>query len=196
MSKFLKLFHKNIKTQRLEMRVLGATKNNASMIYDILKHESPEDFQYIMFSARHRTPLPKSKKEILQILQMDTDKKNTHDVAWYVFHQDKLIGYQKVHYFEISKAFKFTDVWFIKSAWGNGFNQEIHKKLESIAFEKLKAHSAIRECMDVNVRSEKSIRASGYHLDGCLRECNPLPDGTWANQLVFTKLHTEYTKTR
>ena len=113
-------------------------------------------------------------------------------VVWYVFYNGKLIGHHGVFYFDNNKSMQGGNVWFVKSAWGNGFNHEIHDMLAKKAFKELGVNRIMRQCMAGNERSKKSILSSGFHLDGRIRATNYMPDGTWMDQLVFTKLAEEY----
>ena len=194
MEKFFKLFKRDIKTERLQLRTLEPTLENAKLIWDTIKNEDPKDFQYTRFSPKYDKSLPESVDEVLAIMKNDEKMSNENGAIWYIFHNNKLIGYQRIHYWERNKTLQFAEVWFIKSAWGNGFNREIHDMLEHIAFEKLHVHRTARQCMAINIRSKKSIMNSGYHLDGTIRDSNLMPDGTWVDHLNFTKLETEYGK--
>jgi len=194
MEKFFKLFKRDIKTERLEMRILEPTLENAKLVWDAIKNEDPKDFQYTRFSPKYDKSLPESVDEVLAIMKNDEKMSNENGAIWYIFHNNKLIGYQRIHYWESNKTLQFAEVWFIKSAWGHGFNRETHDMLEHIAFEKLHVHRTARQCMATNIRSKKSIMNSGYHLDGIMRDSNLMPDGTWVDHLNFTKLETEYGK--
>lgn len=194
MEKFFNLFKRNFKTNRLELRILNATPENAEIVWNVIKHENPTDFMYISFSPKYNKPLPESVDEVLSIMKNDDKIATENGVIWYVFYDNKLIGYQRIHFIESNNTLAFSAVWFVKSAWGNGFSKEIHEFLEKIAFEELKVHRTGRQCMGGNMRSKKSIESSGYHLDGCMRDANLMKDGTYMNHLVFTKLENEYKK--
>ena len=194
MEKFFKLFKRDLKTERLEMRILEPTPENAKIVWDVLKNENPEDFQFIRFSPKYDTPLPKSSDEVLVIMQNDAKMMGENGVVWYVFHENKLVGYARVHYWDNNKTLQIAAVWLVKSAWGYGFYKEIREAVEKIAIEDLGVHRIGIQCMGGNIRSKSSIEHGGYHLDGCMRDANLMPDGTWMDQLVFTKLASEYGK--
>ena len=44
MEQFMKIFNKNLKTQRLELRILEPTLENAKLVWDVLKNEKKENF--------------------------------------------------------------------------------------------------------------------------------------------------------
>ena len=192
MNKFFKLFKRNLKTERLELRILEPTKENAKLVWNAIKNENPDDFAFIHYSPKYDKPLPKSLNETLETMKNYAKAFKLHGVLWYVFHDGKLIGFHGVSYNRENDTVNLGNVWFIKSAWGNGYNHEIHNLLEKITFKDLKTHRMSRQCMANNERSQKSISRSGYHLDGRLREYAQLPDGTWTDHLIFSKLASEY----
>jgi len=194
MEKFFELFKRDFKTERLEMRVLEPTPENAKLIWNAIKNEKPADFQFIRFSPKYDKPLPTSSDEVLAIMQNDEKMAHENGMIWYVFHDGKLVGYARVHYFDSNKTLQIAAIWLVKVAWGYGFYKEIRDVLEKIAFKDLGAHRIGIQCMAGNVHSKKSIENSGYHLDGCMRDANMMPDGTWMDHLVFTKLASEYRK--
>lgn len=193
MEKFYKLFRRNLKTKRLELRVLEPTEENAKLVWDAVKNENPADFKYINWSPNYKTPLPKSLEEVLKTMEQE----QKHDIIpngaiWYVFHDGKLIGHHGVFYFDNNKSMQSGNVWFVKSAQGQGFNQEIWSLLMKMAFEELGVNRILRQCMADNKQSQKSISGSGFHLDGRVRASTMMPDGTFMDNLVFTKLASEY----
>ena len=193
MEKFYKLFRQNLKTQRLELRVLDPTPENAKLVWEAIKNENPMDFKYVNWTPGYKKPLPESFEETLT--QMQQEQK--HDVVpngavWYVFHNGQLIGHHGVFYFDNNKSMQSGNVWFIKSAQRRGFNQEIGALIIKMAFEHLGANRIMRQCMANNEQSQKSISSSGFHLDGRIRASTQMPDGTFMDQLVFTKLASEY----
>ena len=190
MEKFYEIFRRDLKTKRLELRVLEPTIANAQMIWDVLKNENPMDYRYMWYSATHKSHLPESVDETLEIMQRDSKYKN--GVVWFVFHDGKFIGYQRIHFIDSSDTIQCASVWFVKTAWGQGFNQEVHKKIEQLGFQDLGANRICRQAMEGNVCSVNSIKKSGYQLDGIDRAANKMPDGTYMNHLLFSKLKSEY----
>lgn len=187
--RFFELFKQNLKTERLEMRILEPTPQNAKTVYDAIKNENPEDFKYAPMVEKGI--LPTSESETLQMMQRH--KKWCHNgVDWFVFCDNILVGYQRIHYWPENRTVQCSDVWFLKKYWGKGFNQEIHRKIEEIAFEKLHANRICRQCMKDNINSFKSIKKSGFHHDGNERQFFRMPDGSFMDQCRFSKLANEY----
>jgi len=192
LTKFFELFRRDLKTKRLELRILDATLENATLVWNAIKDENPADFAFIHFSPNFDKPLPTSLDETLETMKNYANAFKNTGVLWYVFNDGKLIGFHGVSYNQENDSVSPGNVWFVKSAWGHGFNHEIHNLLEKITFEDLHVHRMMRQCMANNERSQKSILSSGYHLDGRLREFARLQDGTWVDHLIFSKLASEY----
>ena len=191
MEKFFELFKQNLKTERLEMRILEPTEENARLVWNALKNENPEDFKYAPMVENGI--LPKSQAETLQMMQKHKKWCN-NGVDWYIFYNNNLVGYQRIHYWPENRTVQCSDVWFLKKYWGKGFNQEIHKKIEEIAFEKLQANRICRQCIKDNKNSYESIKKSGFHHDGDERQSFRMPDGKFMDQCRFSKLIGEYGK--
>lgn len=131
--------------------------------------------------------------EILKQMQQEQERDvNPNGAIWYVFYNGKLIGHHGIFYFNNNKTIRSGNIWFVKSAQGQGFNQEIWALLMKLAFEKLAANRIMRQCMGDNSQSQKSISSSGFHLDDRIRASTMLSDGTFMDQLIFTKLKSEY----
>lgn len=192
MKKFFELFRRDLKTDRLELRILEPTPENAEMVWNVVKNEKPDDFKYTWFTVSHKSHLTESVEETQERMKIDYESKN--GCAYYVFYNNKFIGYMRIHFWAESRTLQCASVWFIKSMWGKGFNKEIHDKLEDIAFNGLQVNRICRQTMAENIASKKSIEHSGYHLDGIDRQSNRMPDGTYMDHLWFSKLASEYKK--
>jgi len=192
MKKFFELFRRDLKTPRLELRILEPTPENAEMVWSVVKNEKPDDFKYTWFTVSHKSHLTESVEETQERMKIDYESKN--GCAYYVFYNNKFIGYMRIHFWAESRTLQCASVWFIKSMWGKGFNKEIHDKLEDIAFNGLQVNRICRQTMAENIASKKSIEHSGYHLDGIDRQSNRMPDGTYMDHLWFSKLASEYKK--
>ncbi|MBP5795065.1 MAG: GNAT family N-acetyltransferase [Alphaproteobacteria bacterium] len=191
MKKFFEIFRKNHKTKRLELRILEPTPENAELVWNVLKHQNKQDFKY---DSMTDNILPESLDETLTIMKNQFEWCKPNGVNWYIFYNNKLIGYQRIFYWENNKTIQCADVWIAREYWGNGFNQEIHKKIEELAFEKLGANRICRQCMKENTKSFNSITKSGFHLDGINRQFFVMSDGTYMDQCLFSKLKSEYNK--
>lgn len=190
MEKFFEIFKQNQKNERLELRILEPTMENAEIVWNAVKNENPDDFKYVWFTVTHNSHMTESLEETLQRIKLDFESKT--GCAYYIFYDGQFIGYQRLHYIEGASTIRCAAVWLVKSAWGNGFNQEIHKCLEQLAFEKLGVNRICRQIMPANVRSKKSIEADGYHLDGIDRQAEMQPDGTFTDRWMYSKLASEY----
>ncbi len=192
MEKFFKLFRRDLQTQRLELRILEPTPENAKLIWDAIKDENPNDFKFIHYSPKYLKTLPESESETLETMKQEAADTANNGVIWYVFHNGKLIGHHGMFYFDSNDSAQGGNIWFKKSAQGHGFNKEIYSLLEKMVFEQLKANRFARACDEFNINSKKCILGGGFHQDGHIRGANKHPDGTYSAQLVFTKLASEY----
>ena len=193
MEKFIELFRHNLKTERLEMRILEPTPENAELVWRALQKENPDDFKYAPMV--NGGILPKSHEETLQMMQKQT-KWCHNGVGWYLFYNNDLVGYQRIHFWPENRTIQCAEVWFLRKYWGQGFNQEIHKKIEEIAFDALHANRIRRQCIKGNIKSYNSIKKSGFHFDGEERQAFRMPDGTFLDQCLFSKLASEYKKNK
>ena len=193
MEKFFEVFRKDLKTKRLELRILKPTPENAKLVWNAIKNENPANFKYINWTPEYKKPLPESLEETLKQMQQEQERDVIpHGAVWYVFHDGKLVGHHGVFYWTDNKSLQSGNIWFVKSAWGQGFNRETWSLLIKMAFEELGAHKIVYQCMADNVRSKKSAESMGFHLDGRIRDSFMRPDGTFMDNLVFTKLESEY----
>lgn len=192
MEKFFKLFKKNLKTERLELRILEPTMENAKLIWDAIKDQDPKNFKFIFWSPKYKKAFPESLRETYETMKQDARDTAQHGVVWYVFYNGKLIGHHGVFYFDSNNSVQSGNIWFITSAQRHGFNSEIFKTIENIAFEKLKANRVAYQCDAKNIGSKKSIMKNGFHQDGRIRGSYKYPNGTYSDAFIFTKLAREY----
>ena len=180
-----------IKTPRLEMRQLAATYENAQMIFDAVKNENPSDFYFNSIGANNI--IPQSADEVLKWMQRESDWTADNGVALYLFQNDKFIGYRRLFFHnDATRTLQMATVWLVRSAWGNGFARETSDEIERIAFENLCANRITRQCSKDNVRSANSIKSSKFHLDGIARQSAVYPDGKLYDNMMWSKLRSEY----
>ncbi len=85
MEKFFELFAHNIKTERLEMRILEPTMKNAKLVWEAIKNENPNDFAFIHYSPKYDKPLPESLDETFETMKNYAEAFKSNAVLWYVF---------------------------------------------------------------------------------------------------------------
>lgn len=90
MEKFYEIFRRDLKTKRLELRVLQPTPENARLVWDVIQNENPGDFKYVNWTADYKKPLPESLDETLK--QMQQLFRHRHKWST-IFHQKLHIGY-------------------------------------------------------------------------------------------------------
>lgn len=180
-----------IKTPRLEMRQLAATYENAQMIFDAVKNENPSDFYFNPIGVDNI--IPKSVDEVLKWMQRESDWTADNGVALYLFQNDKFIGYRRLFFHnDATRTLQMATVWLVRSAWGHGFARETSDEIERIAFETMDANRITRQCSKDNLRSANSIKSSKFHLDGIARQSGVYPDGKLYDNMIWSKLRSEY----
>lgn len=189
----IKKLPKIIKTARLEMRQLDVTPENAQIVFDAVKHENPSDFYFNRICNTNLVPI--SADEMLKQMQIESQWVADNGVNLYIFHNGNLIGYRRLYFYDDpTKTLQMAAIWLVRSAWGNGFARETSDVIEKVAFETLGANRITRQCSADNIRSANSIRSSGFHLDGIARQGGVYPDNKLYDNMMWTKLKSEYNK--
>ena len=182
----IKKLPKIIKTERLEMRQLDVTPENAQLVFDAVKDENPDDFRFgpICESAN----VPRSADEMYQQMRRDQRWCAVNGVEFYIFLDGRMIGYRRIHFFDdMSKTLQSSHAWLVRSAWGQGFASETYRALEQIAFETLGARRITRQCDTRNVRSANSIRAAGFQMYGIRHGGGMYPNGERYDNMLWVK---------
>ena len=194
MERFSELFRQNLITQRLKLRVLEPTEENAKLVWDAIKNENPANFKYVNWTPDFRRPLPKGYglpkslgETMTQMRQeQEYDVAQNNGAVWYVFYNGKLIGHHGVCFYPRFNYMNSGDIWFVKSAWGQGFNREIWSLIIKMAFEDLGVNKINRSCFADNERSRKSIISSGFCIDENMSVSQRYLDGIYMDVLHFT----------
>lgn len=196
-------FPDSIKTQRLELRQLEPTLENAQIVFDVLRHENPDDYKYNPTTAfdpalkKKQTNLPATVEDMLQTMQekqiwLEGDSYNSPGVIYYIFNNDKLIGLRRIHYHVNMKTVQISENWLIASARGHGFAKESMDAIEKLAFVDMGANRITRQCDTLNTASANSIKSSGFNLDGIARQSIIRDDGSFGDNMMWSKLKSEY----
>ena len=180
MEKFFELFKKNLKTERLELRIMEPTLENAKIVWEAIQNENPDDFKYLRFSPNGKTYLPISEKETLDTLLEANETQN--GISYCVYHNNKFIGFVQILYWEKRNILEMGKIWFVKSSWGNGFATEINKTIEKITFTKTDISHMGWQCYEDNINSKKAALHNGYNLVKEMTDSE-----TNYNRLVFIK---------
>lgn len=183
MEQILKLFKHDLKTQHLELRLLKPTKENAAAFWNIIKDENPDDFKYISFTPNYMTEkhLPTSEIETFETLIKQDKEQNA--VNWATYHNNELIGFFQIRYWHNNSTLEMAEMWFIKSAQGQGFSKEINQAIEKIAFSIPSISRIGWQCFEQNTKSKKAALSNGYTL------LSSKPDSIHQNlvRMVFIK---------
>ena len=189
----IKKLPKIIKTERLEMRQLDVTPDNAKIVFEAVKNENPADFYYNQIC--NNSAVPSNADEILKQMQIESQWASDNGINLYIFHNGKLVGYRRSFFHDdATKTLQMATVWLVRSAWGHGFARETSDAIEKIAFETLGANRITCQCSADNVRSANSIRSSGFHLDGIARQGGVYPNNKLYDNMMWSKLKSEYNK--
>ena len=162
MEKVLKLFKRDFKTSRLELRLINPTKKLAKDFWNIIKNENHDDFKYVSFSLDYNTPLPKSEQETFDTLIKECKESNTINYA--IYNNNNLIGFTKIVYWENNATLEIGNTWLVKSAWGQGFIKEIATNVEKIALLEPSISRMGWQCFEPNIGSKMAALHSGYNI--------------------------------
>lgn len=189
----IKKLPKIIKTERLEMRQLDVTPDNAQIVFEAVKNENPADFYYNQIC--NNSAVPANADEMLKQMQIESQWGADNGVNLYIFHNGNLIGYRRLYFHDDpTKTLQMAAVWLVRSAWGHGFARETSDEIEKIAFETLGANRITRQCSADNIRSANSIKSSGFHLDGIARQGGVYHDNKLYDNMMWSKLTSEHNK--
>jgi RimJ/RimL family protein N-acetyltransferase len=162
MEKVLKLFKRDLKTSRLELRLISPTKKLAEDFWNIIKNENPDDFKYISFSLENNTPLPQSEQETFDTLVKECKEPNTINYA--IYNNNSLIGFTKIIYWENNTTLEIGNTWLVKSAWRQGFVKEIAANVEKVALLEPAISRMGWQCFEPNIGSKMAALHSGYNI--------------------------------
>ncbi len=196
-------FPKILKTARLELRQLEPTMENAQLLFDVLKNENPDDFGFNPTTAfdpklkKNQTNLPESVQDMFETMQekeiwVKGDTYNDPGSIYYIFLDGRLIGARRLHWNESFKTMQLSEVWIIKSARGRGYAIESMEALEKLAFVDFGANRLTGQCNVLNIPSAKVLEHTGWHTDGIARQSILNPDGSYGDNMMWSKLKSEY----
>ena len=173
-------FPQTIKSARLTLRVLSPTKENASMLLDIIN----KNRDYLMEWQGHFGEL-KTVNDVVAYLTKRADQiKNNQGMCFYIFHNNSIIG--RIRFFGIENNACEIGYWLIKSANGNGFMSEALQALETELF-KFGFSKITLDIDNGNTHSENLAKRNGYKLEKIL------PMASWAkcvgkcDSLIYVK---------
>ena len=84
-------------------------------------------------------------------------------------------------------------MWLVSKARGRGFATESYRKIEDIAFNKLKVNKIMRVNILENKDSAKLAEKTGFILDGVSRQAVYM-NNRFFDLMQWSKLHTDYLK--
>jgi len=188
----IKYFSKDLHSERLVLKHLVPNKQNAQIIYDVLKHENPDDYKYEPLISASKT-LPKSVADTLKMMQGHAESDTKDTCTFYMFYNDQFIGIRKISFYKEAFVLKLNTVWLVSNARGHGFAAESYYAIEDIAFNKLKANKIMRVNIAENKSSAKLAERIGLMLDGVSRHAVYM-NGKFYDLMIWSKLHSDYLK--
>lgn len=183
---------KDLHSERLELKHLSPTMQNAELIYEALKNETPDDYRYEPLSSQNI--LPQSVSETLHMMKQYEDLTQDNGCVFYMFYNNKFIGVRRLFLFQDTNTLKFATVWVVSWARHQGFAQESFRLLENIAFNNLKVNRLTRVNIIDNKDSTRLARSTGFILDGVSRQAVSINDGQLHDLMFWSKLRADYLK--
>lgn len=180
----LSQFPKTIKTPRLVLRVIAATRENAERLFDIIEQNRDfleawqGHFEYIHNADDVLDFIGRRAKQI---------EDNT-GMCFYIYRGAEIIG--RIRFSVTAPGECEIGCWLVESATGNGYMAESLGALESELF-KFGFNKIIIDVDAGNTPSENVARRAGYVLE------RRLPMESWAkcvgkcDSLIFVKLNPE-----
>ena len=165
--KQLSNFPKKIKTQRLELRIIEPTSENAEIIFDIIE----KNRNYLTAWQGHFGELISVDKVLQKLSHRYKQITENQCVLFGIYKQGNLIG--RIRFFNIKEKSCEIGYWLVESENGHGYMGEALAALENELF-KFGFSRIILEIDKGNIKSESLAKRNGYILT------NVLPMAGWA----------------
>ena len=176
-----------IQVDEFTLKQIPATLEYAKQIFDIF-HEDPESFKYWMEYGLYKNP-----EEVLEEYQNKYKDRGFCKYAMYgIFKNDELLGEIGLGCIYTRRQTAEIGWWLRKSARGQGIIGRLLPIIERLAFETYDLHKLTIWTDDENVATKKHAEKHGYTYEGCLREENTWPDGTYHSTALYGKLKPEW----
>jgi len=125
---------------------------------------------------------------------MECKEKHQH-YPFAVFSKDtgEIIG--TTRFAELQPLFKTLEIgwtWYVRSAWGKGYNEECKLLLLSHAFEQMDANRVQLKTAHFNKRSQNAIQRIGATYEGTLRNHMLNGDGSTRHTAMFSIIKEEW----
>ena len=176
-----------IKVNEFVLKQIPATLEYAKQIFDIF-HEDPDNFKYWMEYGLY--------KDVNEVLEEYKQKYNDRGFCKYamygIFKNDELLGEIGLGCIYTRRQTAEVGYWLKKSARGCGIFGKLLPEIEKLAFEVYDLHKLTIWCDNENIAVKKLAEKNGYVFEGCLREENTWPDGTYHSTALYGKLKPEW----
>ncbi len=151
-------FPQTIKTQRLVLRMVAPTGENAQKIFNLIE----QNREYLEAWQGHFGAI-KNVADVVAYLTKRTNQINANEgVCFYIFRGDAIIG--RIRFFDIKDNTCEIGFWLIESANGHGYMTEALSALEIELF-KFGFDKIILDVDAGNTPSENVAKRNGYKLE-------------------------------
>ena len=180
MLKPLSTFPIKIKTERLELRLLEPTRENAEKIFNIVE----QNREYLEAWQGHFGMLHSVDDVLKKLESRHTKTADNTGVMFGIYKNNNLIG--RIRFFNAHDTTCEIGYWLLQSENGKGFMTEAISALESKLF-KFGFQKIVLEIDAGNTKSEHVAQRNGYKLE------NRIPDDGYAkcigkcDTLVYVK---------
>ena len=176
-----------IKIDNFVLKPIPVTMEYAKQIFDIF-HEDPDSFKYWMEYGFY-----KNVDEVLEEYKHKYTDKGFCKYAMYgIFENGELLGEIGLGCIYTRRQTAEVGYWLKKSARGKGIFGKLLPEIEKLAFDTYDLHKLTIWCDDENIAVKKLAEQNGYIFEGCLREENTWPDGTFHSTALYGKLKQEW----
>ncbi len=181
-------FPEYIKTDRIDLRRIKLSKENANMIFNIIDASRENLEKWQGFIEYIKTPDDMLK----QLQKRDEQWNNKTGFCFGIFKNDKFIG--RIRFFNINPgeiASCEIGYWLSDSDTGHGFMTEalqaLEKQLFGIGFNRIQM-----EIDSGNIKSENIAKKNNYVLEGRTRQSSWAKCCGVCDTLIYSKLKSEY----
>jgi len=188
--KSLQDFPKVIKTERLELRFLEPTFDNAKCVFDIACRNK----KHLVFM-----PWIQHLKSVEDELFWLNDCSKQFGIKWLdpfgIFVAGKCVGtvgFHDIHPLNDRLRLGEFAYWLDEKAVGNGYMTESVRALEKLAFLDFGFERIQIRCDSANTRSEAVMKRCGYTFESKIRHNMIDANGDIRDTLVYSKLREEY----
>ena len=187
----MKDFGRTLKGNRVELRTLAPTFDNARMMFATVDANRAHLLPWMEWAAEDKT---KSAEDIYDTLKKwQAGRESGKEFQYGIFLSGAYVGCCGV--FDVKDSHKTGEIgyWLTREAAGKGYASESVCLLEDEAFAGDGLNRILIKCDPDNLPSVKVAEHNGYRLDGVLRSViRDEPRGKFCDRKVYSKLKSEW----